>query len=199
MAETNLLPDAEPLFRVLTFIAPLPIALRERFKSFLKSEYYPRKHLLLEQGNTAHKIYFICQGFARAYFNDRDGREHTSWFMGPSDIMISVYSFFTQQPAAENIELLENSSLLSLTWDQLQTIYAEHPEFNYTGRLVTEKYYIRSEERAILLRTKKPAERYRLLLELHPGILQKAALNQIASYLGMTPETLSRVRSQKEN
>jgi len=199
MAEWNELAAAEHLFQVLTFIAPLSAALQERMGGYIKQETYPKKHLLLREGEIARKIFFIRKGFARSFFYDKAGNEHTNWFMGAHDIMISVFSFYTQQPAAENIELLEDSIILSLTWDQVHTIYAEHPEFNFHGRLLTEKYYIQSEERAILLRTKRPAERYQKLLQTHPGILQKVSLGQIASFLGITQETLSRIRAQKSN
>lgn len=197
MAEWNELGGPEHLFRVLTFIAPLSAALQERMSAYIKQESFPKKHLLLREGEIARKIFFIRKGFARSFFYDRDGNEHTLWFMDVNDIMISVYSFYTQQPAAENIELLEDSIVLSLTWEQVHTIYAEHPEFNYHGRLLTEKYYIQSEERAVLLRTKKPAERYHKLIDSYPGILQKASLGQIASFLGITQETLSRIRAQR--
>jgi CRP-like cAMP-binding protein len=113
--------------------------------------------------------------------------------------MISVRSFYTQQPAAENIELLESSVLLSMTWGQLQTIYTEFPEYNYHARLLTEKHYILSEERGILLRTRRPADRYSLLLKQLPKITRQASLGQIASFLEITQETLSRVRSGKRN
>ncbi|NOW95860.1 Crp/Fnr family transcriptional regulator [Mucilaginibacter sp. SG564] len=197
MQELNELSDTELLFQILTFIAPLSGALRQRFEHFIVRRTYPKKHRLLAEGEINRHIYFIRQGFARAFFLDREGREHTTWFMGAHDLMISVYSFYTQRPAAEYIELLEDSVLLSMTWDQLQTIYAEFPEYNYHGRLVTERYYIQSEERAILLRTKDPAERYQLLLEKYPGILEKASLGQIASFLGITQETLSRIRGRR--
>ncbi|WP_255496361.1 Crp/Fnr family transcriptional regulator [Mucilaginibacter sp. FT3.2] len=197
METLNELSDLEMLFQILTFIAPLSGALRKRFEDFIITKTYPKKQKLLREGEISRQIFFIRKGSARAFYLDSDGREHTTWFMAPNDLMISVYSFYTQQPAAENIELLEDSILLSMTWDQLQTIYAEFPEYNYHGRLVTEKYYILSEERAILLRTKKPAERYRMLLLQHPKITQQASLGQIASFLGITQETLSRIRSGK--
>ncbi len=188
----------EPLFRILTFIAPFSGALRRRFEDFIVRRSYPKKFHLLKEGEVAHHIYFICSGSARAFYYDHEGREHTTWFMSENDLMISVYSFYTQQPAAENIELLEDSVLLTMTWNQLNTIYAEFPEYNYHGRRVTEKYYIIAEERAILLRTKKPSERYQLLLKNQPGILKHASLGQIATFLGITQETLSRIRARKE-
>jgi len=192
------LPDADLLFQVLTFIAPLTTALRERMNSYLIRQEFPRYYHLLEPGDTAKRIYFIRHGFARAYFVDRENHEHTTWFMGEGDIMISVYSFFSQQPAAEYIQLLEDSVLLSISWDQLMTIYADFPEFNFTGRLITQKYYIQAEERHILMRTVKPVERYQLLLKNYPRVLQKATLGQVASFLGIAQETLSRVRAKKE-
>jgi len=197
MEQSNELSDLETLFRVLTFIAPLSGALRRRFEDFIVTKKYPKKHRLLNEGEISRHIFFICKGSARAFYLDAEGHEHTTWFMGPGDLMISVYSFYTQEPAAENIELLESSVLLSMTWGQLQNIYAEFPEYNYHGRLFTEKYYILSEKRGILLRTRKPADRYHQLLKEYPKITQQASLGQIASFLAITPETLSRIRAGK--
>lgn len=190
--------ELDMLFQMLTMIAPLSGALRQRFEDFIIKREHKKKELLLREGEVSRRIYFIANGSARAYHLDREGREHTTWFMNKYDLMISVYSFYTQQPAAEYIELLEDSTLLSMTWDQLQIIYAEFPEYNFHGRLVTEKYYIMAEERAVLLRNKQPAERYKLLLQKQPDITQHASLGQIASYLGITLETLSRIRARRE-
>lgn len=197
MVELNDFSDAEFLFQVLSMIAPLGVALRRDISQLLQSRDFPKKHLLLRQGQIAKRIYFIKQGFARAFYHDLDGREHTLWFMGQGDVMISVYSFFTQQAALENIELLEDSTLQSVTYQELQDLYTDHPVFNYHGRKLTELYYIKSEERSIMLRCKKPAERYALLLKTHPHIFQHASQVQIASYLGISPETLSRLRAHQ--
>jgi len=187
----------ESLFRVLNFISPLSYAFIERVRSYLRLESCAKRTILLKEGQIARKVYFISKGFARSFYVDKDGREHTLWFMGEGDVMLSVYGFYRQQPAAENIELIEDSILLSLTWELVQTIYRDFPEFNYHGRLLTEKYYLQSEERAILLRTRNPAERYASLLAAHPEILQKAPLKDVASYLNINQETLSRIRAQR--
>jgi CRP-like cAMP-binding protein len=198
MAEINELQDTELLFHVLSMIAPLGLALRGDLASLVRTDEYPKKHLLLKQGQTARRIYFIKKGFARAFYYDLDGKENTCWFMGAGDVMISVLSFFTQQPASENIELLEDSVLQSVTYQELEDLYTDHPAFNYHGRKLTELYYIKSEERNTILHCRKPAERYKLLLKTHPDILQQASLKQIASYLGIELETLSRIRASRD-
>ena len=97
----------------------------------------------------------------------------------------------------ENIEVLEDCILQSINWDQLQELYINYPEFNLTGRLITEQYYIRSEERTVILQTQDAKQRYERLLSEYPGILQKASLGQIASFLSIKQETLSRIRGKR--
>jgi CRP-like cAMP-binding protein len=198
MENINNFKEGEQLFRILSSISPLSAPLQKRMGEYIILKTFPKKHLLLKEGEIAKQIFFICKGSARAFYYDKDGKEHTTWFMTENDLMISVYSFYRQAPALENIELLEDSVLLCMRYEKLQDIYQEFPEYNLQRRLFTEKYYIQSEERAIILRTKKPAERYQLLLESFPGILQKASLGQIASFLGIALETLSRIRSGRK-
>jgi CRP-like cAMP-binding protein len=198
MENINYFEEGEQLFRILSSISPLSAALQKRMGEYIILKTFPKKHLLLKEGEIAKQIFFICKGSARAFYHDKDGKEHTTWFMTENDLMISVYSFYRQAPALENIELLEDSVLLCMRYEKLQDIYQEFPEYNLHGRLFTERYYIQSEERAIILRTKKPAERYQLLLDSFPGILQKASLGQIASFLGIALETLSRIRAGRK-
>lgn len=196
MTENELNEETDFLFAVLAAIAPLGLKLKEDIARLLRTETLPKKQLLLKEGQTAKRIYFIRQGFARAFYHDPDGREHTLWFMGTGDVMISVYSFFTQQPAYENIELLEPCVVQSISYQQLEDLYADHPAFNQHGRRLTEIYYIKSEERAIMLHCKKPKDRLELLLKTYPAIMQQASSKQVASYLGIELETLSRLRAQ---
>lgn len=168
----------------------------ESISGLLVEEEVKKKSLVLKQGQVAHRIYFIKKGFVRAYY-DKGRDSFTNWFMGEGEIIISVYSFFSRRPSFENIEALEDCTLQSITWDQLQGLYKTFPEFNITGRVITEQYYIRSEERAIDLQTLPARQRYEKLLATYPNILQKATLGQIATYLSIKQETLSRIRGQK--
>jgi len=184
------------LLSVLNNIAIMSEDLRNEITSCLVEEQFARKKIILKEGQVSHRIYFIKKGFIRAYYH-KSGNEFTSWFMGEGEIIVSVYSFFSRKPSFENIEVLDDCILQSINWDQLQNIYRKFPEFNLTGRIITEQYYIRSEERAINLQTLTAKQRYDKLLLNYPGILQKASLGQIASFLSIKQETLSRIRAKK--
>lgn len=185
------------LLETLSFIIPLPTPMQNRVKEESLIETFERKKLLLSPGETARRIYFIRSGFLRAYFIDDGGNECTTWFTGKGDLMISVNSFFTQQPANEYIEVLQDCKLQSLTWLELNAYYADFGEANLLGRLITQRYFILSEERAILLRTRSPEQRYDLLLRTHPEIEQQTTQQNIASFLNISRETLSRIRRKK--
>jgi CRP-like cAMP-binding protein len=189
--------QSDLLLQTLNLIRPLSGKLQERLAESLKEEHFPKKHLLLKQGDTCRRIYFIVEGLARAFYFTSSEKECTAWFMRQGDVMISVYSFFTQQPSPENVELLEDSTLQYISWGQLQGIYADFPEFNYHGRVVTEKYYMESERRAILLRNGTALDRYNLLLKMHPDIIQRVPLWMIASHLNVSHEALCRIRARK--
>jgi CRP-like cAMP-binding protein len=162
----------------------------------LKRQTVEKKTQLLQAGQVCNQLWFINQGLARAYYFKED-KEITSWFMMETDFIISVRSFFGQQRSYEYIEMLEPSELVSITYSDLQELYATYSEFNQVGRILTERYYARSEERLFQLRMNTAQERYDALLMAHPTIFQRASLKQIASYLGLTPETLSRLRAKR--
>ncbi|MOA17822.1 hypothetical protein D3C78_1380910 [compost metagenome] len=116
--------------------------------------------------------------------------------MKENDIMLSVYSFFSQKPAFEYIETMEDSMFITLSFTKLQQLYREFPEFNIIGRIITEQYYVQSEARAIALRQHSAEERYKTLLKSDPELIKRVSVTVLASYLGMSRETLSRVRAR---
>ena len=117
--------------------------------------------------------------------------------MKEGDVIISVESFFNQLESKENIQALEDCLLFYVSYDELQYAYQNFPDFNTIGRILTQKYYQLSEQRLYSLRMQRAVERYLFLVDHFPQIIQRVPLKYIASYLGITEETLSRIRAQR--
>jgi CRP/FNR family transcriptional regulator, anaerobic regulatory protein len=185
-----------PLYDILQQIHPLPAEFWDELNSTVTERDVPRKTRLLHQGAISNEIFFIIKGLARAYYFKNDV-DVTSWFMRENDFIISVNSFFRRIPSQESIELLEDSRLISITYDQLHELYKKYVAFNFIGRVLTENYYILSEQRIYSMRMQTARERYELLQSTDPFIFQRVPLKYIASYLSMKPETLSRIRAAR--
>lgn len=165
-------------------------------KNSLTRETIPKKQLILKEGQTAQYMYFVEKGCLRGYYL-KDGNEINSWFMKEGDFVISIVSFYTQTPSEEMIETLEDCVLWSIPHQKLNELYLQYPGFNIVGRLLTERYYVLSEQRTQNLRKKTADERYRQLVTSFPDISNRVPLKFIASYLGISFETLSRLRAKK--
>lgn len=181
----------EAVINSLELIHPLSDALKNYLYDNLKLVSLHKKQIFLNQGEVSNKISFILKGLLRAYYISEEGVETSVWFMKEGDISISVRSFFERKASEEFIEAIEDTVLLYITYDELQECYILFPEFNIIGRIVTERYYVLSEERLVGIRNKKAAERYRFLLKHHPEILLRAPSQYIASYLDIDKATLN--------
>jgi len=166
-------------------------ALQDCFEKIVlaKNEY------LLTQGNVCRHLYFLEKGALRGFYN-LDGKEITHWFGFENDFVTSFHSFITQQAAIENIQLLEGSILWAISKERLKTLFNAHHEIERLVRIVYEKYYIKLEERYVNAHFKTAKELYENLLQQTPHILERVPLGFIASYLGISQETLSRIRSR---
>ena len=150
---------------------------------------------LLRSGADCTDIYFVESGLLRGfYFND--DKEITNWLALDGEFATSFYSFIARVPSLESIEVLETSELVQIPFASLQRIYTDFPETERIGRMLTENYYIRLEGRLLSMQFTTAKERYQQLLANNPLLLQRAQLGHIASYLGITQETLSRIRAQ---
>jgi CRP-like cAMP-binding protein len=150
---------------------------------------------LITEGKMCNHLYFLEQGSVRGFYN-LDGKEVTYWFAFESNFVTSFFSFITRKPGMENIQAMEDCTLLAVAYDDLQKLYAKHPDMERLGRIVHERYYVMLEERFVSNHFKEARERYENLLINAPHILQRVPLGYIASYLGITQETLSRIRSK---
>lgn len=111
-------------------------------------------------------------------------------------IVISPGSFFTQTPATESIEALADTTLHALSFSELQNVYETFPEFNYHGRIITERYFFQQEQRLYLLRKHDASAKYNYFIEHYEKFLKEIPQKYIASFLNIAPETLSRTRSK---
>ena len=116
--------------------------------------------------------------------------------MKEGDVIISVESFFTQKPSYEAIQAIEDCELYFIEYDELQFIYRHFPEFNFIGRVLTEKYYTLSEQRLYSMRMQRASERYQYLLDHFPELVKRVASKYLASYLGVTEVTLSKIKGK---
>lgn len=116
--------------------------------------------------------------------------------MKEGDVIISVESFYHQKESYEAIQALEDSTLHYITYAELQYIYKTFPEFNFIGRVLTEKYYGLCERRAYSLRMQRSQQRYEYLLENHPELILRVPAKDLASYLGITKVTMSKLRAR---
>lgn len=147
------------------------------------------------EGKTCRHLYFLQQGALRGYYT-LEGKEITHWFAFENDFVTSFHSYITQQPTVENIQLLEGSILWSISKEKLTSLLDKHREIERLVRIIYENYYIRLEERFINSHFKTASERYHDLLNQSPHIIERVPLGYIASYLGISQETLSRIRNR---
>lgn len=189
--------EYEQLFKVFNSIYPLSDEIRVAIISNSHIINIKKRGKLLRAGERSNTIYFIVKGAIRIYYLDRKGKETNTWFLLDNELVISIFSFYTGQPSFEYIETLEDCILISLKREDLEALYLKHMEFNFLGRKLTESYHMHNEIRANELRMLNARERHENLLDRNPQLFQRVSLGHIASYLGISQETLSRIRQQK--
>jgi len=155
-----------------------------------------RNELLLREGEISNKYLFLETGFLRSYLDDTEGNEITINFHGPNSMVFEVSSFFQRIPTFENIQVLKDSFGYYCTYEILNKLFHSIPEFRDLGRAVLVKGFISYKERTFSLINKTAEQRYESLLSNRPEVFQNAPLKYIASYLGITDTSLSRIRKE---
>ena len=150
--------------------------------------------LLHRSGDICLYVYFVVEGILRGYIVD-DRKKVTTWITSENQLVSSIRGFLLQMPTLENIEALEDCLLLRVHYSDLQYLYENHIEFNITGRKIAEYYYTFAEDRAFICRLSNATDRYNYFMINHSHLVNRISLTYIASYLGITLETLSRIRS----
>lgn len=180
----------------LSSIISISKTLETEINAISKPLHIAKGKTLINIDERCHSLYFITKGLVRGYYFD-EGKEITNWFAQEEEFATCFYAFIACKPSFEIIQTLEECELTELNYTALQNLYLKFPETERIGRLITENYYIKLEERILNLQFKTAKERYAKLLSSKPSLLQRASLGQIATYLGITQETLSRIRAEQ--
>lgn len=162
---------------------------------YITKNHKNKNDYFLKQGQVNSSLFVIESGIVRGYFKKND-KEITTWFGIENEFIGSILPLYAQKPSFENVQFLEDTIYYAITTEDLNKVYQEYPEFNTVGRKVAESLCEFLEERIISLHTDNAEERYRSLLAKNPDIIQRINLGHIASFLGITQETLSRIRSR---
>jgi CRP-like cAMP-binding protein len=162
----------------------------QRFQPFNMA----KNDMFLSEGKLCDTYLFLEQGCMRAFAHDVDGQDITTQFYQPLQLVFEVSSFFNRTRSKENIQALSDCAGWSLTYDELNRLFHELPAFREFGRHVLVKSLTGLKSRMLSMITETAEERYDKLLHENPDIFQFAALKHIASYLGITDSSLSRIR-----
>jgi len=186
----------ETLFNHINNISPLSEEAQHALSADFRKVEKQKGEFLLKEGSICKNLYFLERGCLRGFYLLEE-KEITHWFAFENDFVTSFHSFITRKASLENIQLLEGSVLWSISHDALYALYDRFPEIERLGRISCEKYYIRLEERYVNSQFKTAGERYLDLINSNPLMLQRVSLGYVASFLAISQETLSRIRSKK--
>jgi CRP-like cAMP-binding protein len=178
-------------------IANLSGESESKLSNILQRDEFPKGHFLFRQGEVCRHIYYIERGLARVYYNTSNGKEITAWFFAENSFLTAHDSYYQHKPAPGNCELLEDSVIYSLKYTDMEAMLNEnHDMAKFAFRTVFELAK-RLTEFINGIKFQSAHERYNALMQNYPNIFQRAKLGHIASFLGITQETLSRIRGGK--
>lgn len=169
----------------------------EEFKTHFKPVELTKGSVFARKGEYAKKLGFLTSGVMRAYFSTDKGEEYNKTFFKGGDFVGAYSSLVSGQPNLIDIDCLTSCSLLLAEYADIVALYDTFPNVERLSRRLAEQFFVLKEKREIELVTLEAKDRYAIFQEEHPGLEQLIPQYHIASYLGVSPTQLSRIRAQK--
>ncbi len=186
---------AHPFIDFLTQITPLSAESKQALAAVSHRQTLEKGHVLVRADTVSEAIYFIESGLSRTFYY-QEGREVTDWLSTENEVAGSVVSFISRQPDRRIVQLLEPSVVWAVSHRDLEELYHQHHEIERLGRLLVSHGLLLLQQRFDALHMATALTRYQQLMATNPSLIRRVPLGMIASYLGITPETLSRIRAQ---
>ena len=183
---------------MLNSVYPLSKALNKFLSESLVCTHYKKGEYIVKQDGVCNRLHLIRQGLVRGYF-DYDNKEITTWVSTDNQMVTSILGYFSNQPAQENIQCLEETYTESLSYEDMHYALDNFKEMSILNRILMEEYYVFSEHRAFMARIPTARGRYKYFLKImSPQIIDRLPKKYMASLLNMRPETLSRIENSFE-
>jgi CRP-like cAMP-binding protein len=188
--------DLQPLFSYIARFVLLTPGEESLLASKVKTRKYLKGQFVTQNGDVSRYENFVLSGCLKTFYIDNDGQEHIVMFAIENWWTGDISSFITQTPSDYNIQCLENCVLAQIYHDDLEQLYLEIPKLERFFRLIIQNAYVAAQKRIVNGFTLAAKERYLVFREKYPEIEQRVPQYMIASYLGITKEFLSKIRSQ---
>jgi len=185
------------LKKTLQKIIPFEQETLERFLGCFSEKQLKKGAVFTKKGAYAKHIAFVNTGVLRAYYSNDKGEYYNKTFFTETDFVGAYSSLVTRQKNLIDIDCLTDCTLLVADFATITDLYASHPTIERLARLLAERFFVQKEKREIELVTLEAKDRYLIFKEEHPQLEQRIPQYHIASYLGITPTQLSRIRGQK--
>jgi len=189
--------DYTPLLENIRRYVSLTTEEEERLTSIITTSKVKKKQYIIQPGFVCHSRTYILNGAFRVFYLDNDGKEHTV-SIGVEDWFVTdFYSYINQTPATNYAEALEDALILQMAYDDIEALCKEVHSLSEYFRLTTEKAFAYSRRRVISNISLTAEQKYDAYLKQYPQIVNRVPQYVLASYLGMSPEFLSKIRKQK--
>lgn len=184
------------LKNVLNNLLTITEAEYQEISKVFRMQSVPAKTVLVSEGQVADELYFITNGLMRLFYTTDSGNEITGFIFSENMFAASLESFLVQQVSLQTLETLEKTELLILSRKDLMLLYEQVPISNIIMRKVMEQRFVASQQILSSYILYKPEERYLQFTQKFPSLLQRVPQHIIASFLGITPVSLSRIRNR---